>query len=143
MVYMESKIPGVIREGNKLCCSQKVGKAEIEAKKLIYKAQITPAIFYNLEAWTNLRKSDWERIERIQGKILRGLFGLPKSTPYWGKLYKLDIIPVKLLTVYKRMMVYHDMVNSDKERVARKIILEQEKYCHKECWAGNAKREKR
>ena len=79
--HMETKIYGVIREGNILCCPQKVGKAEIEAKKLIYKAQIIPAVFYNLEGWTNLRKSDWERLEAIQGKILRGLLGLPKSTP--------------------------------------------------------------
>ena len=69
-----------------LCCPQKVGKVEIEAKKLVYKAQIIPAVFYNLEAWTNLRKSDWERIERIQAKIIKGLFfGLPKNTPYWGE----------------------------------------------------------
>ena len=26
--------------------------------------------------------------------------------------------------VYKRMMVYHDLVNSDEDRVARRIVLE-------------------
>ena len=78
--YMETKIPCVIREGNKLCCPQKVGKAEIDAKILVHKAQIVPAVFYNLEAWMNIRKADWERIERIQLKILRGLFGLTKNT---------------------------------------------------------------
>ena len=89
----------------------------------------------------NIRKADWERIERIQSKILRGLFGLTKNTPYWGMLYELDILPVKLQVIYKRMMVYHEIINSDKERVARKILLEQEKYGHKESFVGNMKDE--
>ena len=106
----------------------------------MYKAQIIPAIFFNLEGWTNIGKSDWERLEAIQGKILRGILGVPQSTPYWGMLHELDIIPVKLLT-YKRMMVYHNIINSDEERIVRTILLKQERYGHKECWAGNAKEE--
>ena len=56
-------------------------------------------------------------------------------------LYELDILPVKLQVIYKRMMVYHEIINSDKERVARKILLEQEKYGHKESFVGNMKDE--
>ena len=119
--FMESKVPGVIRECNKMCCSRKVGKDEVEANKLVYKAQIIPAIFFNLEGWTNIGKSDWERLDAIQGKILRGILGVPQSTPYWGMLHELDIIPVKLLLTYKRMMVYHNIINSDEERIVRTI----------------------
>ena len=95
--------------------------SKVEAKKLVYKAQIIPAIFFNLEGWTNIGKSDWERLDAIQGKILRGILGVPQSTPYWGMLHELDIIPVKLLLTYKRMMVYHNIINSDEERIVRTI----------------------
>jgi hypothetical protein len=139
--FMESKVSGAIREANKICCQNKVGKGVFEAKKLVYRLQVTKAVFHNIEAWTNLRKADWEKLECIQGKILRGLFGLPKSTPYWGMLYELDIIPVKLLHTYQRMMVYHNMMNSDSERIARDVLIEQEKNSHRECWIGNAKEE--
>ena len=98
-------------------------------------------MFHNIEAWTNLRKTDWEKMESLQGKILRGLFGLPKSTPYWGLLYELNVIPIKLHITYKRLMVYHNLMNSDDDRVAKQIIKEQEKDGYEECWFGNVKRE--
>ena len=38
-------------------------------------------------------------------------------------------------------MVYHNIINSSEERISRAIILQQEKYGHEKCWAGNAKQE--
>ena len=98
-------------------------------------------VFHNTEAWTNLRKSDWEKLDSIQRRLLRGIYGLPKSTPYWGMLYELDIIPIRLHITYKRLMVYHNMMNSDDERVAKRIIKEQERREYKECWFGNMQEE--
>ena len=139
--YMESKVGGLVSEANKICCQKKLGVYEWDGKKTVYEAQIIPAVFHNIEAWTNLRKTDWEKMESLQGKILRGLFGLPKSTPYWGLLYELNVIPIKLHITYKRLMVYHNLMNSDDDRVAKQIIKEQEKDGYEECWFGNVKRE--
>ena len=38
-------------------------------------------------------------------------------------------------------MVYHNMMNSDDERVAKRIIKEQERQEYKECWFGNMQEE--
>ena len=127
--FMEEKLGAVISETNKICSQNKLGKLEWEGKKTVYEEQIIHAVFHNTEAWTNQRKSDWEKLESIQGQLLRGIYGLPKSTPYWGMLYELDIIPIRLHIIYKRLMVYHNMMNSDDERVAKKIIKEQERGC--------------
>ena len=139
--YMEGKVGGLVSEANKICSQNKLGIYEWDGKKIVYKAQITPAVFHNIEAWTNLRKTDWEKMETLQGKILRGIYGLPKSTPYWGLLHELNIIPIKLLITYKRLMVYHNLMNSDDDRVAKHIVREQEKSGYEECWFGNVKRE--
>ena len=139
--YMEGKVGGLVSEANKICSQSKLGIYEWDGKRIVYKAQITPAVFHNIEAWTNLRKADWEKMETLQGKILRGIYGLPKSTPYWGLLHELNIIPIKLLITYKRLMVYHNLMNSDDDRVAKHIVREQEKSGYEECWFGNVKRE--
>ena len=94
IAYMEGKVGGLIREGTKMCSGRRVGKWEMAAKKLIYEALIELSIYYNIETWTNLRKTDIEKVTSIQGKILRGLFGLPKTTPYWGIINELDIMPI-------------------------------------------------
>ena len=79
-----------------------------------------PAVFFNIEGWTNLRKSDTEKLKSLQGKILKGIVGLPKGTPYWGVLYELDVTPITDLILYKRLMLYHNLINSDDRRVAKK-----------------------
>ena len=77
----------------------------------------------------------------IQGKVLKGLFGLPKSTPYWGLLFELDVVPIMFLITYKRLMLYHSLINSDDRRVAKHVVRAQEQSGHEECWFGNMKRE--
>ena len=63
--FMEEKAGAVISETNKICSQDKLGKLEWEGKKTVYEEQIIHAVFHNTEAWTNLRKSDWEKLESI------------------------------------------------------------------------------
>ena len=141
--YMEGKVGGIIREGVRMCCGTRIGKWEIEAKKLIYETLAIHSIYYNIETWTNLRKIDTEKLIIIQGKVLRGLFGLPKSTPYWGVLYELDIMPIMVALTYKKLMFYHNIVNSDDNRIVKALVKEQEMSGNRDCWVGNIMEEAR
>ena len=40
-------------------------------------------------------------------------------------------------------MLYHNIVNSDEDRIVKKVIHEQEESGHKECWVGNTFEEAR
>ena len=97
------------------------------------------SVFHNVEGWSNMRKGDWDKMECLQGKVLKGIMGLPKSTPYWGLLYELNIWPIHLTIIYKRLMLFHNLINSDTERFARKLILNQERLKVEKCWFTNAK----
>ena len=139
ITHMEKKANDMIRECNIFCSKEKIGKMEFQGKLFVYENLIIHSLFYNIEAWSNLRKSDKEVLEVIQGKVLKGIFGLPRSTPYWGILYELNLLPVSLLILYRKLMVYHMLVNSEKSRVARKVILEQEEMGHDRCWFAELK----
>ena len=139
--FMEEKLPGILREGRKMCCSSRIGRYEMEGKKLIYDVLAVAAVFYNVEVWTNLRNSDKEKLKSIQGKLIRGLYGLPKTTPYWGMIYELQIMPILLLLTYKKLMLYHNLMNSDEERLGRLVVEAQEASGFDECWYGEMKRE--
>ena len=117
---MEGKAQDAIRISNDMCSQTKVGGMEFPSKMLIYGTVTVKRIYYNIEAGTNLRKKDYEKLESIQGKIIRGMYGLPKTTPYWGMLYELNILPIHLLLTYKELMIYHALINSDdKEQQSR------------------------
>ena len=99
------------------------------------------AIFHNIETWTNLRKSDVEKMKSIQGNVVRGLFGLPKSTPYWGMLHELGILPIMLSLTYQKLMLYHNLINSDDERVGKMVVEAQENSGLDKCWYDEVRKE--
>ena len=138
---MESKIGGIVSEGKRICHKSKIGRYEIEGKKLIYEQTAVSCVFYNVEVWTNFRQSDKDKMESIQGQLLKGLFGLPKTTPYWGLLFELDVMPILFKITYKRMMLYHNIVNSDDEREIKRVVHEQECSGYERCWFGNLRKE--
>jgi hypothetical protein len=129
----------MIRECNIFCSKEKIGKMEFQGKLFVYEHLIIHSLFYNVEAWSNLRKSDKDMLEVLQGRVLKGIFGLPRSTPYWGILYELNLLPVNLLILYRKLMVYHMLVNSDDSRVAKRVILEQEEMEQDRCWYAELK----
>ena len=139
--FMKKKSKALIREANKMCCPHLVGRYELNAKLLVYESTVIKSLYYNIETWTNLRKSDAEQLEILQGQVLKGMLGLPKATPYWGILYELDILPINLVLSYRKLMLYHSIMNSDDRRVIKDLLREQEKSQYKACWYGNVREE--
>ena len=119
LIHMERKVNAVVRETNKICSPGKVGKYEFEGKKLMYDSQIVPSIYFNIEAWTNMRKADVEKLKSIQGQLIRRIFGLPKCTPYIGMLFEMEITPIMKQLLYKKLMLFHNFIHSDDRRVAK------------------------
>ena len=64
---MEKRIGVIARETNLIACRDVVGRMKIAVKMLLYEMAITPTIFYNIEAWRNMRETDKDRLEVIQG----------------------------------------------------------------------------
>lgn len=71
--------------------------------------------------WTKLRQKDWDRLERIQAKILKRILEIPSSTPYWGILTETGIWPIRAVVDYHRMIFFQNAMTSD-ERLAKQII---------------------
>ena len=117
----------------------RIGEMEMEAKIIIYENVIKTSLLYNIEAWSNIRKCDYEKLEVLQGRILKGIFGLPNSTPYWGILFEFEILPVKQEIWYRKLMLYHGIINSDDDRIAKQIFIEQEATGQESCWFSELK----
>ena len=61
-------------------------------------------------------KDEIDEIEKI------GVFNLPISTLYIGLLMETGAWPANHRIQYTTMMLYHNIMNSDYKRVARKIL---------------------
>ena len=78
-------------------------------------------------------------MEDAQANTLRRLLKVPMSTPYMGILNETGIWPVEYQLMYKRLMLYHNIVNSNDCREVKKLILEQERRPIGKCWASKVK----
>ena len=119
---IERKAEGMIRELKRMTKDCELGRCTTEARAILYEKTVVPSITFNMEMWTKLREVDVKRIERVQAKSLRAMFNLPVSTPYWGLLGELGIWPLEAKVHYHRLMFMHNVLNSDGERLGRKII---------------------
>ena len=54
------------------------------------------------------------------------LLGIPKTTPYIGLLNEVGMWSVEMHLVYRKIIFYHSIMNSDNKRLCKRILIEQE-----------------
>ena len=72
----------------------RVGRHDGRIQKMLYEKVVLPTITYNMESTTNMTNKEMEDMEMIQGKMLRKIYNVPPSTPYWGLLIELGMKPI-------------------------------------------------
>ena len=76
-------------------------------------------------------KDEMSETKKIQERSLKRIFNLPISTSYFGLIMGTDTWPVNQGIQYSARMLYHNIMNSDHKRVAKKILAEKTKSNHK------------
>ena len=104
-----------------------MGELSTEARLVMYEKTGQLTLINNLECWTRIEKKEMERIEKVQGRMLKRLMGLPKSTSTWGILKETGTWTLEMRIMYHRMMLYQSLVNADSERLGREIIEAQQR----------------
>ena len=136
---LNRKCEVINREISAIGVKHQVGKEEIRVKLILYETCLMPALLYGLEAWGKIDKDELNEIEKIQGKALKRIFNLPISISYIALIMETAIWPANQRIQYSIMMLYHNIMNSDHKRVARKIIAEQAKSNHKNTMISKVK----
>ena len=83
----------------------RVGRHDGMIQKMLYEKVVLPTIAYNTESTTNMTNKEMEDMEIIQGKMLRKIYKVPPSTPYWGLLIELGMRPIEYVTYSKEINV--------------------------------------
>ena len=129
-LHLEKKggqIKGQVSALKSLASYYNVGPEFVKLRLTLYELCLVPSILYNLEGWNKITKAELKKLESIQHKTLCKLLQLPKSTPYVGLLNELGMWRMEEKLMYRKMMLYHNIIHSDEDRLCRKIIKDQEK----------------
>ena len=103
----------------------RVGRHDGIIQKMLYEKVVLPTITYNMESTTNTINKEMEEMEMIQGKMLRKIYKVPTSTPYWGLLIEMGMKPIEYIIHSKRLILYHNIINTKTKRFSKDIIEQQ------------------
>ena len=83
---------------------------------------IIKSLTHNVEAFATHTNKEIEELERVQAESLRKLLEVPCSTPYLPLLLETGMWTMKSRIAYKKLMLFHNIVNSSDERIISNII---------------------
>ena len=112
----------------------RVGNMALPVRTKIYETVVVPTVFANIESWGVIQENDMKELEGIQYKILKGIFELKATTPYWGIIAETGIWPVKNKIEYKKIMLFHNIITSSEKRLVKEIVEDQIRKPYSGCW---------
>ena len=125
---MWQKSKKIFLEINVIRANSEVGTEKIRVKLKLSELCLMPGTLHGLAVWGRILTRQIEEIERMQSKALKKLLQVPISTSTAGVLMETGIWPPKEYLQYSTMMLYHSIINSEEERIAKNIVKEQRKY---------------
>ena len=130
----KEKIEYMIHEIRKYGDVGRVGKMALAVRIKIYETVVVPTVFANVETWGIIKEKEMKELEGIQYKIIRGMMEQATATPYWGLIAETGVWPVENRIEYKKVMLYHNIVNSDEKRLVKEVVEDQIRKPYKNCW---------
>ena len=112
----------------------KIGDYALPTRLKIYNVVVVPTAFHNIETWSRISKTELERLEAIQSRIVRAICGQIKSTPYFGLLAEIGLWPVEQQIHYRKVLLYYNIRTSREGRLVKEIVEDQVKNPWKGCW---------
>ena len=82
-----------------------------------------PSVFHHAEAWANITSKEIEKMEEAQSQMIKTILQAPKSTPYYGLLWETGKITIESRLKYKKMMLYHNLMNSEIDQLSRRTLM--------------------
>ena len=135
------KLPFMIATVKRQANPKTVGKFTVDARLNLAEIVVIRSIIYNIEAYSVITMKEMKELESVQLSILTNLLELPQSTPYYALLMELGCWTMKGRVAYVKLMLYHNILRSDKRRVLRKLLKEQEKEARETTWLACIKME--
>ena len=104
-----------------------VGRAAAMVRLLLNDMIVKPTLLSNTETWCKVGKLEEDEWKKWQYQVNTIIMEQKMGTPYWGIIAETGIWPYQYIVEYKMLMFAHTLVNSDEDRIARRVLIEQSK----------------
>ena len=109
---------------------------DVQMKLKLFNTIIYPKVFFNCETWTNIRKTDLQKLNKIVLDGVKRILSLPISTPGMGILAETGILPAEDQIARKKMMFLHRVLSGGQGKLVRLVYTQQKKFGFPKCWTA-------
>ena len=128
------KIPYMVFQTKTIASPKQMGILSTKARLKMMETIIIPSLMYNVEAFATYTNTEIEELEKIQANMLRDLLEVPSSTPYLPLLLETGMWTMESRIAYKKLMLFHNIVNSSNDRIITNVIGYQMKCQRRGTW---------
>ena len=136
----KQKLQFMIATAKEVGSPKNVGILTVETRLKLGEAVILQSILYNIEAFPNLTEKEITELDRVQGTMLRQFLEVPSATPYYGLLMETGWWTMEARVDYRKLMLFHNILNSDNKRTIKRIILIQKRENREGTWYTSVKK---
>ena len=140
IVKRKQKLQFMISTTKSVGSFKNVGYLAVEARLKLGEAVVLPSFLYNAEAFPSYSQEEIKELERVQGNMLRQFLEVPSTTPYYGLLMETGWLTMEARLDYKKLMLFHNIMNSDEKRVVKKILAVQREENREGTWYTNTRK---
>ena len=133
---MKTKLQYMINTVKQRTLPQKMGKYAVDAKLKLAETIIIAGLLHNAEGFPSYTESEIKELEKIQHTIITELLGVPNSTSYLALLLETGFWTMKARVVYKKLMLYQNILKSDSRRTLNLLVKVQKEENRKSTWYG-------
>ena len=135
----KKKIPHMIASVKAIGSTGNVGRLAAQTRLKLVNTVIMPSILYNVEVVPRLTSGEIDKLEKMQHKILTEMLEVPRSTPYKGILMETGMWTMEARIEYKKLMLFHNIKNSEDSRIIKQILEVQEDEVRDSTWLASLK----
>ena len=118
----KTKLQYMINTVKQRTLPQKMGKYAVDAKLKLAETIIIAGLLHNAEGFPSYTESEIKELEKIQHTIITELLGVPNSTSYLALLLETGFWTMKARVVYKKRMLYKNILKSDSRRTLNSLV---------------------
>ena len=117
-----------------------MGRLAVQARLKLVNAVVTLSLLYGVENIPRLNDNEVQKLESMQHQILTRVLEVPISTPYVGLLMETGMWTMKARIDYRKLMLFHNIKNSEDGRIIKQILKVQEEEVRDTTWYADVER---
>ena len=120
-----------------LCNELSLGMYALVTLIVLYRAVFLPSVLFNAQAWSDIKKSEYERLRVVQLKFLKRSVKAPSSCPNAGTFLEFGVLPIEGEIHSRQLTFLHHILTLDVSDPVYKMYVELKSFTGEINWSND------